>query len=64
MGGWQNTCHLGDGVVDFEPAWKWLSQQGNLDMWVTAEQDNAEDNDMACRLNYDYLTARIANGAV
>ena len=56
----QNTCHLGDGVVDFTPAWKWLSQQNNSNIWVTAEQDNAKDNDLACRVNGDYLSAQLA----
>lgn len=56
----QNTCHLGAGVVDFAPAWGWLSRQINREIWVTAEQDNAEDNDLACRVNCAYLASHIA----
>lgn len=56
----QNTCHLGRGVVDFAPAWDWLSAQQGRDIWVTAEQDNAEDNDRACAVNAAWLKARLS----
>lgn len=60
----QNTCHLGDGVVDFSPAWRWLSQHKEHDIWITAEQDNADDNDLACRVNSAYLAEQIAGAAL
>lgn len=56
----QNTCHLGDGVVEFAPAWEWLAAQRGRDIWVTAEQDNAEDNDRACQANGDWLHDHLA----
>lgn len=56
----QNTCHLGEGVADFEPAWDWLSRHSDQDIWITAEQDNAEDNDAACRANAAYLAHHLA----
>lgn len=55
----ENTCHLGTGIVDFEPAWKWLSERSNRDIWVTAEQDKADDADAACIANGAYLNNRI-----
>ena len=55
----QNTCHLGDGVVDFLPAWAWLSRQKTSQIWITAEQDNAKDNDLACKVNGAYLANQI-----
>ncbi|MGI9355372.1 MAG: sugar phosphate isomerase/epimerase family protein [Rhizobiaceae bacterium] len=63
FGSWeegQNTVHLGTGVVDFAPAWQWLAAQVNRDIWLTAEQDHAEHNDVACRTNGAYLAAQIA----
>ena len=56
----QNTCHLGDGVVNFEPAWTWLSGQVDRDIWITAEQDNADDRDLACQVNSAFLSKHIA----
>ena len=56
----QNTCHLGTGVVDFAPGWDWLSKQSGRDIWVTAEQDNAKDNALACEINSAYLASHIA----
>ena len=29
----QNTCHLGEGIIDFSPAWHWLSQHRDKDLW-------------------------------
>lgn len=56
----QNTCHLGEGVVDFSPAWEWLATQSDRDIWITAEQDNAHDNDLACAANGAWLHAHLA----
>ncbi len=53
----QNTCPLGTGVVDFAPAWDWLAEQSQRSIWITAEQDNAEDKDAACAANGAYLAA-------
>lgn len=55
----QNTCHLGQGVVDFAPAWAWLAGQEDPEIWITAEQDNAVDNDRACAANAAYLAAEL-----
>ncbi|NNE80555.1 MAG: sugar phosphate isomerase/epimerase [Silicimonas sp.] len=55
----QNTCHLGTGVVDFAPAWAWLAEQAGADIWLTAEQDNAPDNDRACAVNGQYLVSHL-----
>ena len=55
----QNTCHLGEGVVDFSPAWAWLATRPDRDIWITAEQDNAKDNDLACEVNGAYLGSHI-----
>ena len=63
FGSWedgQDTVHLGTGVVDFTPAWQWLAGQRHRDIWLTAEQDHAEDNDAACRTNGAYLAGHIA----
>ena len=54
-----DTCHLGEGIIDFTPAWNWLSDKSDRDIWLTAEQDNAEDADKACNLNGSYLNKRI-----
>ena len=51
----QNTCHLGEGIIDFSAAWQWLQGQGGQDIWLTAEQDNAADADIACAINGAYL---------
>lgn len=51
----QNTCHLGEGIIDFSPAWQWLNNQEGANIWLTAEQDNADDADIACRTNSEYL---------
>ncbi|MEP0563424.1 MAG: sugar phosphate isomerase/epimerase [Paracoccaceae bacterium] len=56
----QNTCHLGDGVVDFAPAWTWLSRQADRDIWITAEQDNADNCDLACQVNSAFLKNHIS----
>lgn len=56
----QNTCHLGEGVVDFAPAWEWLATHHGRDIWVTAEQDNAKDNDRACAANAVWLRDFLA----
>lgn len=56
----QNTCHLGDGVVDFTPGWKWLATlPDDRNIWITAEQDFAEDNATACTANADYLRRHL-----
>lgn len=55
----QNTCHLGEGIIDFSPAWRWLEGKSDRDIWLTAEQDNAEDADKACVANGAYLTRNI-----
>jgi len=55
----QNTCHLGEGVVDFSPAWKWLPKLNTQSLWLTAEQDNAVNNDEACAVNGAYLANRL-----
>jgi len=57
----QNTCHLGEGVVDFAPAWDWLARQEVDDVWITAEQDNAADNELACQLNGEFLVRHLAS---
>lgn len=57
----QNTCHLDDGVVDFTPAWEWLSYQTGRNIWLTAEQDNAVDAEEACRHNGSTLASHLAN---
>ncbi|MEP3276408.1 MAG: sugar phosphate isomerase/epimerase family protein [Stappiaceae bacterium] len=51
----QNTSHLGEGIIDFSPAWRWLDGRRGSDIWLTAEQDNAEDADIACGINGAYL---------
>ncbi len=56
----QNTCHLGEGVIDFSAAWNWLDRQGRSHIWLTAEQDNADDADLACTINGAYLSRHIA----
>ena len=56
----QDTCHLGTGVIDFAPAWHWLRKQMENDIWITAEQDNAEDNESACEANGAYLGAHLS----
>ena len=59
----QNTCPLGTGIIDFEPAWQWLADRADRDIWITAEQDNADDADAACIANGAYLNDRlIASG--
>jgi len=55
----QNTCHLGDGIIDFSAAWRWLEGQNSANIWLTAEQDNADDADIACGVNGAYLTHHI-----
>ena len=56
----QNTCHLGEGIIDFDPAWQWLESRTDEDLWVTAEQDHADDADAACAFNGAYLGTRLA----
>lgn len=56
----QNTCHLGEGVVDFTAAWDWLKRTDVDDIWLTAEQDNAEDNEVACQVNRAYMATNLA----
>lgn len=51
----QNTCHLGEGIIDFSAAWQWLEDQRGTNIWLTAEQDNADDADIACGINGSYL---------
>ncbi len=53
------TCHLGQGVIDFAPAWRWIAAQSDLDLWATAEQDFADDADQACAANAAYLQASL-----
>jgi sugar phosphate isomerase/epimerase len=55
----QNTCHLGDGIIDFSAAWQWLADQNGADIWLTAEQDNADDADIACSVNGAYLARHV-----
>ena len=57
----QNTCHLGTGVIDFAPAWAWLARHREQDLWLTAEQDFAEDNDQACAVNGAYLRDQLTS---
>lgn len=57
----QNTCHLGEGIIDFSAAWKWLIQHADRDLWVTAEQDNADDAAIACAINGQYLTRHLSD---
>ncbi len=56
----QNTSHLGAGIIDFSPAWQWLSDRADRDIWITAEQDNADDADTACVVNGAYLHDKLA----
>ncbi len=56
----QNTCHLGEGIVDFGPAWAWLARRGDRDLWITAEQDHADNADEACQINGAYLSDQLA----
>lgn len=56
----QNTCPLGEGIIDFDPAWTWLADRTDRDIWITAEQDHAEDADEACQLNGAYLIHQLA----
>jgi sugar phosphate isomerase/epimerase len=56
----QNTCHLGEGIIDFGPAWRWLASRTGQDLWITAEQDNAADADAACVVNGAYLRHQLA----
>jgi len=55
----QNTCHLGEGIIDFSSAWDWLSLNANNDLWITAEQDNADDATQACVANGAYLNDQL-----
>ncbi|MFK8036279.1 MAG: sugar phosphate isomerase/epimerase family protein [Hyphomicrobiales bacterium] len=55
----QNTCHLGEGIIDFSDAWRWLDGRKDTNIWLTAEQDNAEDADIACGINGEYLAHHI-----
>lgn len=55
----QDTCPLGTGIVDFAPAWHWLTDRLESGIWITAEQDNAEDNEAACKANGAYLAAQL-----
>ncbi|MEM9106161.1 MAG: sugar phosphate isomerase/epimerase family protein [Pseudomonadota bacterium] len=57
----QDTCHLGEGIIDLDPAWAWLASRTDRDMWVTAEQDHAEDADRACQLNGAYMVDQLAS---
>ena len=54
-----NTCHLGAGIIDFAPVWEWLADRKDQDIWLTAEQDNAEDAGKACAANGDYLKKNL-----
>lgn len=56
----RSTCHLGTGVIDFAPVWAWLKGQTDRTIWLTAEQDYADDNDAACASNGAYLATKIA----
>lgn len=55
----QNTSHLGQGIIDFAPAWEWLSKNKDKDLWITAEQDNADDAAIACEVNGRYLNRQL-----
>tara|TARA_B100001029_G_C14876915_1_gene347737 strand:- start:141 stop:749 length:609 start_codon:yes stop_codon:yes gene_type:complete len=54
-----NTCHLGEGIIDFSKAWEWIKFQNMSNIWLTAEQENADDPDIACRVNGSYLLKKI-----
>ena len=58
--GGDDTCRLGTGIIDFAPAWKWLSGQSARSLWITAEQDNAEDKDADCQANGAWLSDHLS----
>lgn len=61
-GGWTtDTCHLGVGAVDFSPAWDWLAAHPDQPCWVTAEQDRAENADVAAAANGAWLNQGLTN---
>ncbi|WP_181408120.1 sugar phosphate isomerase/epimerase family protein [Pararhizobium mangrovi] len=55
----ENTCHLGEGIIDFSPAWRWLQGKADRDIWLTAEQDHATSADDACVANGAYLVENL-----
>jgi len=56
----QNTCQIGEGIIDFLPAWQWLAKNKEQDIWLTAEQDFAENADDACVHNGAYLSRKLS----
>ncbi|MEM1212399.1 MAG: sugar phosphate isomerase/epimerase family protein [Planctomycetota bacterium] len=58
--GGMSTVYFGQGLMDFQPVWDWLKTSKQQDLWVTAEQDTANDPDEAASHNGRFLIEHLS----